>query len=109
MNKKKREDDLFNSLQRTSTLDYLFGIDSGRGILGDMLADRELAHDIASGMNVRDALAKQRFMDDLFGDGHNHGIISDMISDGIVADEFENGRDLGDTLSEQRFWDDLFD
>ena len=56
----KNEDDIFDSLQRSRAMDDLFGQSSGRGILGDAAADRQLAQDIANGMNVRDTLERSR-------------------------------------------------
>lgn len=109
MDGRRLEDEIFASLQRMRTLDDLFGIDSGRGIIGDMIADRQLARDIADGSDVRDALASQRLMDNLFGNGHSHGIISDMIEDNIIAADYENGNDIGEAIAKQRFWDNLFE
>lgn len=109
MDRQKREDEIFDSLRRMRERDALFGIDSGRGILGDMMADRQLARDIADGMGVRDALAGQRGMDYLCDDVKSNGVLSDLLEDDAIAADFENGRDLGDAISEQRFWDDLFE
>ena len=107
-----RENDIYNSLQRSRATDDLFGIDSGRGILGDMAADQQLAHDIASGMNVRDALERQRGMDYLFGDRRSNGILSDMLTDDLIARDVENGMDIGEAISREQswanFWHDMF-
>ena len=46
----KNEDDIFDSLQRSRAMDDLFGQSSGRGILGDAAADRQLSQDIANGI-----------------------------------------------------------
>lgn len=105
----EKENDIYDSLQRAHARDDLFGIDSGRGILGDMQADRELAHDIASGMDVRDALMRQRAMDDLFGEGRSHGILNDMLTDDLIARDVENGMDIGEAISKEEFWADTFD
>lgn len=105
----EKENDIYDSLQRAHARDELFGIDSGRGILGDMQADRELAHDIASGMDVRDALTRRRGMDDLFGEGRSHGILNDMLTDDLIAKDVENGMDIGEAISKEEFWADTFD
>ena len=104
-----REDELYDSLQHSQAIDDLFGRTSGRGILGDMAVDRELAHEIASGMDVRDALERQRGMDYLFGDRRSHGILNDMLTDDLIARDVENGMDIGEAISREEFWADAFD
>ena len=104
-----REEEIFDSLQRMRRADALFGIDSGRGILGDMLADRQLAQDIASGMDVRCALGRQRMMDELMGNRRSNDMLADLITDEFIANDFESGCDLGEAITRQRFLDDLFD
>lgn len=106
--KQRKEDEIFDSLTRMRAADSFFGVDSGRGFLGDYAADRQLAHDIAEGRDVRDALADQRLMDSLFGQDHSKGIIADVLTDNAIASAYENGRDLGDAIADQRFMDDLF-
>ena len=101
------EDEIFDSLQRMRAVDDLFGIDSGRGILGDMLEDRILARDIADGRSVMDALAAQHARDDLFGTGQRD-IFSDMARDAAVAGAFEQGADLGESIACFRDQGDLF-
>ena len=107
-----READIFNSLQQSRAMDDLFGISSGRGILGDLAADQELSHDIASGMDVREALERQRGLDYLIGDRRSNGILSDMLTDDLIAQDVENGMDIGEAISKEQswanFWDDLF-
>ncbi len=105
----ENEDEIFDSLQSARARDDLFGIDSGRGILGDMAADRELAQDIASGMDIRDALNRQRAMDDLFGTGRSHGILSDMLTDDLIARDVEQGMDIGEAIAREEFWADAMD
>lgn len=105
----EKENEIYDSLQRAHARDDLFGIDTGRGILGDMQVDRELAHDIASGMDIRDALARQRGMDDLFGEGRSHGILNDMLTDDLIARDVANGMDLGEAISKEEAWADFFD
>lgn len=106
-----READIYNSLQQSRAMDDVFGIDSGRGILGDMAADQQLAHDIASGMEIRDALERQRGIDYLLGDRRSNGILSDMLTDDLIAQDVENGMDIGEAVSREQswanFWDDL--
>ena len=106
------ENNIYNSLQSSRAMDDLFGIDSGRGILGDMAADQQLAHDISSGTSVRDALERQRGMDYLFGDRRSNGILSDMLTDDLIARDVENGMDIGEAISKEQswanFWDDMF-
>ena len=108
----KNEDEIFDSIQRSRAMDDMFGESSGRGILGDMAADRELAHDIASGMEVRDALDRQRGMDYLIGDRRSNGILSDMLTDDLIARDVEAGMDIGEAISREEswanFWDDMF-
>lgn len=107
-----RETDIYNSLQSSRAMDDLFGLSSGRGILGDMAADQQLAQDIASGMDVRDALERQRGMDYLIGDRRSNGILSDMLTDDLIARDVENGMDIGEAVSKEEswanFWDDMF-
>ena len=108
----EKEDEIFNSIQRSRAIGDLFGENSGRGILGDMAADRELAHDIASGMEVRDALERQRGMDYLIGDRRSNGILSDMLTDDRIARDVEDGMDIGEAIAKEEswanFWDDMF-
>ena len=108
----KDEKDIFNAIQRSRALDDLFGENSGRGILGDAAADRQLAQDIASGMNVRDALDRQRGLDYLIGDRRSHGVLSDMLTDDMIARDVENGMDIGEAIAKEEswadFWDDMF-
>jgi len=107
-----REDEIYNSIQHSRTIGDLFGENSGRGIMGDALADRELAHDIASGMDVRDALERQRGLDYLMGDRRSNGILSDMLTDDLIAQDVENGMDIGEAIAKEEswanFWDDMF-
>ena len=105
----EKEDEIFNSIQRSRAIGDLFGENSGRGILGDMAADRELAHDIASGMEVRDALERQRGMDYLIGDRRSNGILSDMLTDDLIARDVENGMDIGEAITREEAWADFFD
>jgi len=105
----ENEDDIFDSIQRSRAVGDLFGENSGRGILGDMAADRELAHDIASGMDIRDALGRQRAMDDLFGTGRSHGILNDMLTDDLIARDVEAGMDIGEAIAKEEFWADAWD
>ncbi len=103
------EDDIFNSIQRSRATDDLFGIDSGRGILGDAAADRQLAQDIANGMNVRDALERQRGIDYIVGNRLSHGVLNDMLTDDFIARDVENGMDIGEAISKEEFWADFWD
>ena len=89
-----KEEGIFDSIQRSRETDDLFGIDSGRGILGDAAADRQLARDIASGMNVRDALERQRGIDYIIGDRRSHGVLNDMLTDDLIARDMENGMEI---------------
>ena len=81
-------------------------------ILGDAAADSQLAHDIASGMDVRDALEQQRLIDYTIGDRRSNGILSDMLTDDLIARDVENGMDIGEAIAKEEFWagfwDDLF-
>ena len=108
----ENENDIFSSIQRSRATDDLFGQSSGRGILGDAAADRQLAQDIADGKNIRDALERQRALDDLIGDRRSHGILNDMLTDDLIARDVENGMDIGEAISKEEswadFWDDLF-
>ena len=105
----KNEDDIFDSLQRSRAMDDLFGQSSGRGILGDAAADRQLAQDIANGMNVRDALERQRGIDYIIGDRRSHGILNDMLTDELIARDVENGMDIGEAVAKEEFWGNFFD
>ena len=105
----ENENDTFNSIQSSRATDDLFGYSSGRGILGDMAADRQLSHDLASGMNIRDALEAQRGVDDLIGDRKSHGVLNDMLTDDLIARDVENGMDIGEAISREEFWADTFD
>jgi len=108
----KDEKDIFDSIQRSRAMDDLFGENSGRGILGDAAADRQLAQDIASGMSVRDALDRQRGLDFLMGDRRSHGVLNDMLTDDLIARDVENGMEIGEAISREEswasIWDDLF-
>lgn len=112
MGPRKKEEDIFNSIQSSRAADDLFGTDSGRGTLGDAAADRQLARDIASGMDVRDTLDRQRGIDYLVGDRRSHGILNDMLTDDLIARDVENGMDIGEAISKEEswadFWDDMF-
>ena len=105
----QNENDLFNSLQRSRMVGDLFGESSGRGILGDAAADGQLAHDIASGMSVRDALEQQRLVDYTVGDRRSNGILSDMLTDDLIAQDVENGMDIGEAVAKEEFWGNFFD
>ena len=96
-------------MQGASGAGDLVGESSGRGILGDSAADAQLAHDIASGMSVRDALEYQRLTDYTVGDRHSHGILSDMLTDDLIARDVENGMDIGESIARHEFWADCFD
>ena len=109
MNPWEDENEIYDSIQRSRAVGDLFGESSGRGILGDMAADRDLAHDIASGMNVRDALDRQRGIDYLVGDRRSHGILNDMLTDDLIARDVENGMDIGEAIAKEEFWADAFD
>ncbi len=106
------ENEIFNSIQRSRAIGDIFGESSGRGIAGDAFADRDLAHDIASGMDVREALERQRGMDYLIGDRRSNGILCDMLTDDLIAEDVENGMDIGEVIAKEEFWsnfcDDLF-
>ena len=54
----EKEEEIYNAIQRNRAISRLFGMASGRRIFGDAAADRQLARDIASGMDVRDALSR---------------------------------------------------
>ena len=103
------ENDIYNSIQRSRMAGDLFGESSGRGILGDSAADAQLAHDIASGMSVRDALEEQRLVDYTIGDRRSHGILSDMLTDDLIAQDVENGMDIGEAIAREEFWAGAFD
>ena len=105
----QRESDIFNSIQRSRMIGDLFGESSGRGILGDAAADAQLAHDIASGMSVRDALEQQRLTDYTIGDRRSNGILSDMLTDDLIAQDVENGMDIGEAIAKEEFWSNAFD
>ena len=109
MNPWEDENEIYDSIQRSRAVGDLFGESSGRGILGDMAADRDLAHDIASGMNVRDALDRQRGIDYLVGDRRSHGILNDMLTDDLIARDVENGMDIGEAIAKEEFWANAFD
>ena len=109
VNSWENEDEIFDSIQRSRAMGDLFGENSGRGILGDMAADRELAHDIASGMDVRDALERQRGMDYLLGDRRSYGILSDMLTDDLIARDVESGMDIGEAIAKEEFWANAWD
>ena len=83
------------------------GIGSGRGILGDLDTDQELGHDIASGMDVRDALEWQRGMDFLFGERRSNGILSDMLMDDLNAHDVENRMNIREAISREESWADF--
>ena len=108
----QQEDEIFGSIQSGRMIGDLFGESSGRGILGDAAADAQLAHDIASGMSVRDALEQQRLVDYTIGDRKSHGILSDMLTDDLIARDVENGMDIGEAIAKEEFragfWDDMF-
>ena len=87
----------------------IFGESSGRGILGDALADGQLAHDIASGMSVRDALEEQRLVDYMVGDRRSNGILNDMLTDDLITQDVENGMDIGEAIAKEEFWSNAFD
>ena len=106
------ENEIYGSIQRSRMIGDLFGESSGRGILGDAAADSQLAHDIASGMDVRDALEQQRLIDYTIGDRRSNGILSDMLTDDLIARDVENGMDIGEAIAKEEFWagfwDDMF-
>ena len=105
----QRENDIFNSIQRGRMIGDLFGESTGRGILGDSAADAQLAHDIASGTSVRDALEAQRLVDYTIGDRRSNGILSDMLTDDLIAQDVENGMDIGEAIAKEEFWGNAFD
>ena len=108
----QNENDIYDSITRSRAVGDIFGESSGRGILGDSAADRQLAHDIASGMDVRDALERQRGIDYLVGDRRSNGILSDMLTDDFIAQDVRNGMDIGEAIAKEEswanFWDDMF-
>ena len=103
------ENEIFTSIQRSRMIGDLFGESSGRGIGGDVLADSQLAHDIASGMSVRDALEEQRLVDYMVGDRRSNGILSDMLTDDLIAQDVENGMDIGEAIAREESWGNFFD
>ena len=104
-----RENEIFDSIQRSRAIGDLFGESSDRGILGDAAADADLAHDIASGMSIRDALEAQRGVDYMIGDRRSNGILSDMLTDDLIAQDVENGMDIGEAIAKEEFWANAFD
>ena len=104
-----KENEIFNTLQRARALGELMGENSGRGILEDISADRQLAHDIANGVPVRDALARRRNMDVLFGSGKSRGALADMLTDDLIAGDVENGADIGEAMIREEACSDLFE
>ncbi len=112
MRPEDKENEIFGALQRARALGDLMGEGSGRGILEDICADRQAAHDIANGVPVRDALARQRNMDILFGTGKSRGALADMLTDGLIANDVENGMDIGEAMIREEqlggIMDDLF-
>ena len=105
----EKKNEIYDSIQRSRAMGDLFGESSGRGILGDMAADRQLAHDIASGIPVRDALENQRGMDYLIGDRRSNGILNDMLTDDLISQDVENGMDIGEAIAKEEFWSNTFD
>ena len=105
----QKESEIFNSIQHSRMIGDIFGESSGRGILGGALADGQLAHDIASGMSVRDALEQQRLVDYTIGDRRSNGILSDMLTDDLIAQDVENGMDIGEAIAREEFWSNAFD
>ena len=107
-----RELEIFNALQQSRAMDDLFGIDSGRGILGDMAADHQLTYNIVSGMHIREALEHQRGTDYLFSDRRNNGFLNDMLTDDLFALDVETGMDIGEAIAKEESWanfrDDIF-
>ena len=104
-----KENEIFDSLQRARALGDLTGESSGRGILGDICTDRQLAGDIANGVPVRDALERQRAVDDLVGDRRSHGVLADMLTDDLIARDVENGMDIGEAVMKEESWSNFFD
>lgn len=109
MNSWENEDEIFSSIQRSRAIGDLFGESSGRGILGDAAADMDLAHDIASGMDIREALEHQRGIDYLVGDRRSNGILCDMLTDDLIAQDVKNGMDIGEAIVKEEFWGNFFD
>ena len=105
----QKENEIFSSIQRGRMIGDLFGESSGRGIGGDALADSQLAHDIASGMSVRDALEEQRLVDYTIGDRRSNGILCDMLTDDLIAQDVENGMDIGEAIAKEESWSNFFD
>ncbi len=105
----QKENDIFHSIQRSRMVGDLFGENSGRGIGGDYIADSQLAHDIASGMSVRDALEQQRLADYTVGDRRSNGILCDMLTDDLIAQDVENGMDIGEAIAREESWSNFFD
>lgn len=105
----EKENEIFNSIQQSRAAGDLFGESSGRGILGDLSADSQLAHDIANGASVRDALEWQRGIDYMVGDRRSNGILNDMLTDDLIARDVENGMDIGEAITREEAWADFFD
>lgn len=105
----KTENEIYHSIQQSRAIGDLFGESTGRGILGDSAADSQLAHDIANGMSVRDALEQQRLTDYVIGDRRSNGILSDMLTDDLIAQDVENGMDIGEAIAKEEFWSNTFD
>ena len=103
------ENESFSSIQHSRMIGDVFGESSGRGIGGDALADAQLAHDIASGMSVRDALEEQRLVDYTIGDRRCNGILNDMLTDDFIAQDVENGMDIGEAIAREESWSNFFD
>ena len=105
----KKENEIFNSIQRARMAGDFFGESSGRGIIGDSIADRQLAHDIAFGMDIREALGQQRGVDYLIGDRRSGGILGDLYTDELIARDVESGMDIGEAIVKNESWSNFFD
>ena len=105
----QKADEIARSLHRARMSYDLFGESSGRGILGDSIADWQLAQDLASGMDIREALSLQRGVDYLVGDRRSSGIIGDALTDDLIARDIENGMDIGEAVVKNESWANFFD
>ena len=105
----RKADEIYRSLNRARMSYDLDGESSGRGILGDSIADWQLAQDLASGMDVREALSLQRGVDYLTGDRHSSGILGDALLDEQIARDIENGMDIGEAIIKNESWAHFFD
>lgn len=105
----RKTDAIYNNIEDFRMMNEFFGLNNGKSNLSNMQSNRMLAHDVASGTDVREALRYQRSLDFFAGDGKSRGLFRDEIADDEIAQNVKKGMSLGEAIAYQEQKEDLID